>query len=85
MFLVSVTVSLHVFENVRYFEVLFRFVSRISVFSSSPLFNHLLMDVFSYVVPVPGFNDVKALSDTRVTDLSEFTFTILHNILEYFT
>ena len=43
------------------------------------------MDVFSYVVPVPGFNDVKALSDTRVTDLSEFTFTILHNILEYFT
>ena len=60
MFLVSVTVSLHVFENVRYFEVLFRFVSRIPVFSSSPLFNHLLTDVFSYVVPVPGFNDVNA-------------------------
>ena len=85
MFLVSVIVSLHVFENVRYFEVLFRFVSRIPVFSSSPLFNHLLMDVFSYVVPVPGFNDVKALSDTRVIDLLDFIFTLLHNILDYFT
>lgn len=78
------TTSVQVVTFVKQVSLLFRRVSRIPVYLVSPsLFSHLFIQDVSYSLFLPKARSVRVSSLTRVTVLSEFTFTIRQLSPEY--